>query len=112
MSLWSSGRLTQEMPVAEPVGRKDDADKARWDLMPMRALGVVADVLTDGARRYAPDNWKHVPDGENRYYAAAMRHLEDWRCGQRNDPKSGLPHLAHATCCLLFLLAFEVGHDR
>ena len=32
------------------------------------------------------------------------RHMGDWRLGEDIDPDSGLPHLAHAMCCLAMLL--------
>lgn len=86
---------------------KHDAGKARWDLLPMGATAAVVDVLTYGARKYAPDNWRFVPDARTRYYAAAMRHLVAWWRGERRDSESGLPHLAHAACCLLFLAEID-----
>ena len=51
-------------------GRKDDAEKPRWDLLPWGPVGEVVAVLTFGARKYAPDNWKHVPAARERYFAA------------------------------------------
>jgi hypothetical protein len=36
-----------------------------------------------------------------------MRHVTDWWDGEKNDKGSGLPHLAHAACDILFLLAME-----
>lgn len=91
---------------------KADAGKARWDLLPWAALSVVVEVLSYGARKYAPENWRHVPDARDRYTAAALRHIAAWRMGERVDAESGLHHLAHAVCCLLFLLAFEVEQAR
>jgi hypothetical protein len=88
-------------------GVKFDGEKAKWDLLPMRAVSSVVDVLTFGARKYAPWNWARVPDQRPRYYAACLRHLVAWWHGERLDPDSGLPHLAHAVCCLLFLLEVE-----
>ncbi len=35
--------------------------------------------------------------------AAAQRHLIAHYSGEDIDPESGLPHLAHASCCLMFL---------
>ena len=90
-------------------GHKADRDKARWDLLPWDAAGQVVEVLTFGARKYAPDNWKRVPEPQDRYFAAAMRHIVAWRNGQQDDPETGLPHLAHATCCLMFLLSKETS---
>lgn len=92
----------------KPDGRKDDAGKPRWGLLPWRALGSVVDVLTYGAKKYAPHNWQKVPEARERYEDALERHLVAWRLGENVDPESGLPHLAHAACCLLFLLAFEL----
>jgi len=85
------------------VTTKHDTEKPRWDLLPVVATSHVVDVLTFGARKYAPDNWRTVPEARRRYYAAALRHLVSWWNGERLDPESGLPHLAHAGCCLLFL---------
>ncbi len=90
---------------------KHDAEKPRWDLLPLEGVADVVDVLTFGARKYAPDNWRTVPEWRRRYYAAAMRHLVAWQRGERTDTESGLPHLAHAMCCLLFLAALEREAD-
>jgi len=91
------------VPLPAP-GRKDDQAKPRYDLMPLQAERHVVDVLTYGAKKYAPENWRHVPDARARYHAAARRHLAAWAGGEQMDPESGLPHLAHAACCILFLL--------
>ena len=91
-------------------GKKLDAGKRRFDLVPFEVLDVLADVLTFGAAKYQPNNWQLVPDGAARYYAALMRHLQAWRAGERNDAESGLPHLGLALCCLTFLLWLERHH--
>lgn len=93
-------------------GTKLDAGKRDWTLLPWRALAEVVEVLEYGERKYARENWKLVPDAEQRYRAALLRHTvalaED--PGAR-DPESGLSHAAHAACNALFLLWFEQG-DR
>jgi hypothetical protein len=89
------------------VTTKHDSEKARWDLLPLEAVTPIVDVLTFGARKYAPDNWRTVPEWRRRYYAATLRHLVAWWRGERVDTESGLPHLAHAGCCLLFLAALD-----
>jgi hypothetical protein len=93
--------------VSPAEGVKQDGGKPRWDLLPWEAVSPVVDVLTFGARKYAPDNWRHVPGARERYFAAAQRHMVAWWRGERVDPESGYPHLAHAACCVLFLLALE-----
>lgn len=96
------------MSATGPVrGRKDDAGKPRWDLLPIGAVREVVRVLTHGADRYGDDNWRRVEDGRRRYYAAALRHLTSWWEGERADPDTGFSHLAHAASCLLFLLGLE-----
>ena len=92
---------------SQGVGRKDDVAKAPWDLLPIGPLRSVVDVLAFGARKYGVDNWQQVPDARRRYYAAALRHLTAWWEGEKTDPESGLPHLAHAACCVLFLGWFD-----
>lgn len=102
-----------DRPVIEPtVGVKYDKDKPQWSLLPFKALREVVDVLTYGARKYAPDNWKKVPNAKQRYTDAGFRHFTAFASGEKLDPETGKSHLAHAMCCLLYLLAFEIGEDR
>lgn len=86
------------------MGYKSDRGKPRWELLPWYEVGQVVDVLTHGANIYAVDNWKHVEPLKERYTGAAMRHFTAWAQGEKIDPDSGFHHLAHAICCLLFLL--------
>lgn len=69
----------------------------------------MVNVLTHGAEKCAPDNWRSVPEWRRRYFAAAQRHLVAYYQGEGLDEDSGLPHLAHAACCILFLLAKELN---
>lgn len=80
--------------------------KTRWDLLPFGALEGVAAVLDHGATKYGAHNWKRGADW-SRYYAALCRHLFAWWGGEDCDPETGASHLAHAGCCLLFLLEYE-----
>jgi hypothetical protein len=89
------------------LGRKFDVDKNRWDLLPWNAAAEIVKVLTFGARKYAPNNWRYVPEARDRYFSALHRHMQAWWGGEKLDPETGLPHLAHAGCCLLFLLSLE-----
>ena len=94
-------------------GKKHDEGKPRWDLLPFDALDDVAAVLEFGARKYADRNWeKGMAWG--RLLGAACRHLSAWARGTYLDSESGLPHLAHAACCVLMLGALAkrgVGTD-
>ncbi len=98
--------------IAGATGIKFDNDKPQWSLLPFKALKEVVDVLTYGAKKYAPDNWKKVPNAKQRYIDAGFRHFTAYAAGEKLDPETGKSHLAHAICCLLYLLAFEIGEDR
>ena len=90
-------------------GVKYDGDKNRYDLLPWDGIDKIAEVLTFGAKKYDDNNWIKVDNAENRYFAAAMRHLVAWKKGEKTDPESGISHLAHAGACLLFLDYFDGG---
>jgi hypothetical protein len=88
-------------------GMKLDAQKPRWDLLPLDVVEDVVMVLTFGAQKYSDNNWQHVTPAD-RYLAAAFRHIKAWRCGETHDDESGIHHLAHAICSLMFLF----WHDK
>ena len=93
--------------VTAITGRKDDKEKNRLDLVEPEFIEGIGEVLTFGANKYEPNNWQNVEDAENRYYAAALRHLLAWRKGEKTDPESGLSHLDHVACNIMFLKHFE-----
>jgi len=88
-------------------GAKDDEKKLRWSLLPIDAVRQVVEVQEYGAQKYTADGWRSVPEANRRYYDAAQRHLVAWWLGEEKDPESGLSHLAHAACNVLFLLALK-----
>jgi pyrimidine deaminase RibD-like protein len=85
---------------------KFDAGKLRYDLIPPSALKGLAEVLTFGAKKYKPNNWRGVDDPD-KYVAATMRHFEDYRAGQELDTDSSLAHLKHAMTNIAFLLELQ-----
>ena len=97
----------ERVKPSEATGVKYDNGKLQWTLLPFRAIKEVLEVLAFGAKKYAADNWKIVPEARTRYVDAAFRHLTDWHLKERLDGETGKSHLAHAICCLLFLLWFE-----
>lgn len=88
-------------------GLKYDDNKPRWDLLPLRTVEDIVRVMTYGARKYAPNNWKKVKPKE-RYLAATLRHLTAWQSGERKDRESKLSHLAHALCSIMFLHHLDI----
>lgn len=93
-------------------GVKYDQGKLRWSLVPQGVMSQYVKVLEYGAAKYAPDNWQRVPQATTRYYDAAMRHISAWWEGEMDDPETGLPHLAHAMCCITFLMWLEIEANK
>lgn len=94
-------------------GVKYDKDKLRYDLVPWDAMDEVVEILTYGAAKYADRNWEKGM-GWGRLIGAAFRHVTKFAMGEDNDPETNKSHLAHAMCCLLFLLAYvlrKIGTD-
>jgi len=86
---------------------KHDQEKPRYDLLPPEAIEQMAQVLTFGAKKYAPGGWRHVPDALQRYQAAMLRHAFAMQKGEVNDAESGLPHAAHVMCCAAFIIELQ-----
>ena len=93
-------------PTGEASKSGDEPKKARLDLVPFAAVEQIAEVLTFGAKKYGDNNWARGARW-GRYFAAMMRHMWAWWRGQENDPETGKSHLAHAGCCLLFLMEYQ-----
>lgn len=93
--------------ITRNIGQKLDKDKPDYSLIPPLALDEVVKVLTFGANKYDRHNWKNLENSENRYFAAAQRHVWATQRGEILDQESGLSHLAHAICCLMFMLNNE-----
>lgn len=99
--------------IPQAIGRKDDSNKPRYSLLPTGTINQVVQVLEYGASdKYEVDNWQKIPDARRRFYDAAMRHIDAWWNGEKIDEESKLPHLAHAICCLLFLMWFDNKGDE
>lgn len=117
---WIARNSAHGVMEADPTGRdphtpgaKLDAAKNRLGLVLRgfaRALVLVGEVGTYGARKYTPNGWKEVPDGEERYMDAAFRHLFD-EVLDPTDPDTGLQHLAQTVWNLLAVLEFRIRNE-
>ena len=85
-------------------GLKFDGGKIRPSLLPMDSLNKICEVLEFGAKKYKANSWQTVANGEQRYLDVLLRHLMAFSGGEENDPETGLSHLSHAGCNILFLL--------
>lgn len=93
-------------------GKKYDRNKLQYWLLPPEPIAEVVKVLMHGAKKYSPNNWQAVEPYRERYYNACLRHMEAWRAGGTVDKESGLPLLAHAICCLIFILWKDMLNER
>ncbi len=91
------------------VAIKNDNEKIRLELLSSIALNEIAKVLTFGAKKYADHNWRKG-FAWSRLLGAAMRHLLAFLGGEDKDPETGLSHLGHLGCCVMFLLEHEHTH--
>ena len=85
---------------------KADGGKNRLGLLPPQALLAIGRVLTFGAKKYEPNNWMRCSD-TSRYVDAALRHIVAYMSGEKYDPETGEHHLAHAGCCIMFLIDLD-----
>lgn len=94
---------------------KHDKAKLPMELLSVPAMMGTAEVLKFGAGKYAPWNWATEPGfAWSRLYGAALRHLTAHMNGEDTDPETGLSHLDHAACCIMFLQTHEkckLGED-
>lgn len=72
------------------------------------ALAAVADVTTKGARKYTPNGWISVPDGQERYMEAFGRHTLSLARGERIDADTGCLHKAQMAWNILASLELEL----
>ena len=106
-------KVDGKIEVEETVALKFDTDKVRMELLSVDFLTEVSKVLTFGAEKYDSHNWRKGFDW-SRLYGAALRHLTSHMNGENVDGESGLSHLSHAACCLMFLIEHEcrnLGND-
>jgi len=100
LEFWEKVANSQEIV---PLGAvRFDQGKPRMDLLDPTFLEGVAAVLTMGAEKYSPNNWKK---GFNysRMSSSLFRHLTAWMKGEDVDSESGLPHMHHIACNCMFI---------
>ena len=109
---------TVDTPVDAPkpeqtVAIKHDSGKTDWSLMPFEAVEEINKVLEFGAGKYAAHNWTEGTGFKySRVLNSLLRHIFAFVRGEDKDPESGLSHLAHAGCNVLFLLYYIKHKDR
>lgn len=95
------GPKCTEGSFKKETGSKFDDGKPRLDLISKTWLFGVGDVLAFGAKKYEAENWRKGIE-QKRLIGAALRHLMQYLNGENLDPESGLNHLDHASCAIMF----------
>lgn len=92
-------------------GKKFDTGKPPIGLIARSALEQEALVMAFGATKYERHNWRGGIHW-SRLIDATLRHVLAFNEGEDIDPETGLSHLAHARCCLAFLIEYQKSHPE
>ena len=106
---------TDKIPAgaAGSVAMKFDSGKTDWSLMPFEAIEEINKVLDFGAKKYAAHNWRTGTGFKyTRVLSSLLRHTFAWARGEDLDPESGLSHLAHMGCNVVFLIYYNKYKTR
>ena len=74
-------------------GKKFDSEKPMLYLLPPKSMNEIGKVLTHGAEKYGPENWRKVENLQNRYTSAALRHIFAHMEGEEDALFPGACHL-------------------
>ena len=99
--------------MTDKVYDRYNEGKLRYDLIPSLWSTTLAAILTVGAKKYAPDNWKKGGNWRD-CRASAERHYHLFISGETYDKESGCHHLGHVAwnyLCLLYWQLNGLGTD-
>lgn len=98
-----------EHKTLKGYSNKADNGKIQMNLLysdMAKGLEAISAVLTYGREKYEARGWKKVD--RDRYVDALFRHHTAIERGEAFDEESGLPHIAHMACNMMFLLQFDL----
>ena len=103
LALVGMAATTQHLHTGEEEERTEEPDD------PLKAFNECgANQDHDAAENQRKQNAPH--EGELLQLFWCLERSEN--DGEDKDPESGLSHLAHAACCIMFLLEFEKTHPE
>lgn len=104
-----------EVRTTSSTGGEKGMKPERYDLIPVEAMGLVAQLYGKGAEKYSEHNWRRGYEW-SKSYAALQRHANEFWKGVDLDPETGLPHLAavvfHSLTLITFMSEFPQFDDR
>lgn len=81
---------------------KYNQNKPMWSLVDFKSFEGMVKVLEFGAKKYEAHNWKKGLY-TSEICESLLRHLFEHMSGNRIDNESGLPHIDHVACNIMFL---------
>jgi hypothetical protein len=102
-------------PVVNPKELAGSKKPATWSIMPRWVTLVVGRVMSLGAAKYGPFNYRASSISAATYQDAIERHAQLWFDGEDDDPETGVSHLAAIISgCVLLMDAQATGmlHDN
>ena len=115
---WTGAHTVPSIIKSDPskvtkIAVRDDSGKTNWSLMPFEALEEINKVLEFGATKYSANNWQEGTGFKySRVLNSLLRHVFAFMRGEDKDPESGLSHMAHAGCNVLFILYYLKNKAR
>jgi len=93
--------------------KKYDEGKNQLELIDPGFILGVGKVLTFGAIKYDPDNWKNAkPEDRKRSVGSLLRHTMAYQSGEMIDPESGIEHLYHMATNIMFMAWYDKEAEK
>lgn len=89
----------------EKETHKNGVVKTMFQLFDPHFYEGVSKILTLGAQKYKPNNW--INGNREEYSRAVESHWNEYKKGNKIDDESGMSHLYHVACNLMFIDYFD-----
>ena len=100
-----------EIRTVASTGAEKGVKEARYDLIPVPALDLLARLYGKGAAKYAAHNWRKGYEW-SKSYAAAQRHMTLFWEGEDIDPEMQIPHVICAAFHMFALATYLTEHPE
>ena len=84
-------------------------DTSTYDLSAFASMAMVLDY---GTKKYSRNNWRKGYEDKFSAADSLYRHLQELISGKILDQESGLPHIGHIMCNIMFLTNDLLVIDR
>lgn len=103
--------MPEEVRTTSSTGGQKGVKAARYDLIPVPALDLLAKLYGRGAEKYEEHNWRKGYEW-SKSYASALRHMTLFWDGEDIDPEMGIPHVICAAFHMFTLATFMIEHPE